>query len=417
MNKLILVVVAQFFGFMGIAQTTDVVLYAEAGEQFFLSVNGYQVNEQPASRVEAYNVEGDMAQISIRLESSEKPILQKPMMLIPGNQMTALFRKNKKGKYVFRPVSNSVRPILYERRPDPVIVQTTYVNQPPPPSEVVIVERQPEGTAGSLDLQISENGGVNFNLNVSKSGGRGAGPVVVSEHVYPPSDVNHHPGNVIAVEARVVGNKILLSDGRSLDWGYVKTKHLTGVEIEMAEPVGALVAISYDGQLTNETDVPFFYREQDWKKSRAYFKLTVRESNGVVWHVKLQHSPNNRILINNLRGDLRPGEQVVIVEEQRGTDCYELNNQEFNRAISSIKNKSFAEEKMIIANQVLNANCLYVDQVRKVMDQFTYEDDKLEFAKKAYHKTIDQHNYYQLNDGFTYSDSVQALNSYIESNY
>jgi hypothetical protein len=49
------------------------------------------------------------------------------------------------------------------------------------------------------------------------------------------------------------------------------------------------------------------------------------------------------------------------------------------------------------------------------MGLFSFEDSKLEWAEYAYGKTTDPNNYYQLNDGFTFSSSVDSLNEYIES--
>jgi len=88
---------------------------------------------------------------------------------------------------------------------------------------------------------------------------------------------------------------------------------------------------------------------------------------------------------------------------------------DYNRAVQSISSKSFSDQKFTILTQVLNANCVTVNQVIGFMKLFTFEDDKLEVAKKAYTKTWDQGNYYQVNDAFTYSTSTDELNKFIQS--
>lgn len=88
---------------------------------------------------------------------------------------------------------------------------------------------------------------------------------------------------------------------------------------------------------------------------------------------------------------------------------------DYNRAVQSISSKSFSDQKFTILTQVLNANCVTVTQVIGFMKLFTFEDDKLEVAKKAYTKTWDQGNYYQVNDAFTYSTSTDELNKYIQT--
>lgn len=92
-----------------------------------------------------------------------------------------------------------------------------------------------------------------------------------------------------------------------------------------------------------------------------------------------------------------------------------MSDADFNRASQSISAKSFSDDKFTIFTQVLKANCVTVNQVIGFMKLFTYEEDKLEVAKRAYPKTWDQGNYYQVNDGFTYSTSTDELNNYIQS--
>ena len=85
----------------------------------------------------------------------------------------------------------------------------------------------------------------------------------------------------------------------------------------------------------------------------------------------------------------------------------------FAKAKSSIGSKTFEDSKMTVAKQVLKANCLLVSQVKEIMQLFTYEDDKLDFAIEAYPKTYDIDNYYELNDVFTFESSIDELNEAI----
>lgn len=45
---------------------------------------------------------------------------------------------------------------------------------------------------------------------------------------------------------------------------------------------------------------------------------------------------------------------------------------------------------------------------------FSFEDTRLDLAKYAYGYTFDIGNYYQINDAFTFSSSIDELNSYIQ---
>ena len=44
---------------------------------------------------------------------------------------------------------------------------------------------------------------------------------------------------------------------------------------------------------------------------------------------------------------------------------------------------------------------------------FTFENNRLEVAKYAYRKTVDKHNYFQLNEALTFSSSKDDLARFI----
>ncbi|CAN5186000.1 hypothetical protein BH09BAC5_BH09BAC5_26800 [soil metagenome] len=94
---------------------------------------------------------------------------------------------------------------------------------------------------------------------------------------------------------------------------------------------------------------------------------------------------------------------------------FPMSANEFSSAKKSVESKSFEEQKLKIAKQILNTNCMSTSQVKEIMAMFSFEDSKVDWAEFAYGKTTDPNNYYQLNDGFTFSGSVDKLNEYIES--
>lgn len=95
--------------------------------------------------------------------------------------------------------------------------------------------------------------------------------------------------------------------------------------------------------------------------------------------------------------------------------CGPMEAAAFNSAKRSIGSKSFADEKKTTARQVLRSSCMSTDQIIEVMGLFSFEDDKLEFAKTAYDRCSDPQNYWKINDAFTFSDSIEALDEFLES--
>lgn len=94
---------------------------------------------------------------------------------------------------------------------------------------------------------------------------------------------------------------------------------------------------------------------------------------------------------------------------------YPMSPADFNRAKGSISSQSFEDSKLTIAKQIATNNCMLSDQVKEIMNIFTFEETKLEFAKFAYGRTHDLGNYYIVNDAFTFSTSIDELNSYIST--
>lgn len=86
---------------------------------------------------------------------------------------------------------------------------------------------------------------------------------------------------------------------------------------------------------------------------------------------------------------------------------------EFSSIASAICNRPFDCDKLLVAKQAANGKLLSADQVRRIMGLFTFESTKLDFAKWAYHTTLDPQNYYIVNDAFTFSSSIRALDDFI----
>lgn len=87
----------------------------------------------------------------------------------------------------------------------------------------------------------------------------------------------------------------------------------------------------------------------------------------------------------------------------------------FNVALATIKKQSFEDTRLKTAKQVITANCLNVDQIIQIANTFSFEDNKLEFAKFAYDYCIEPRNYFKLNGIFTFSSNVDELSDYVQS--
>lgn len=74
----------------------------------------------------------------------------------------------------------------------------------------------------------------------------------------------------------------------------------------------------------------------------------------------------------------------------------------------------FDNSKLAIAKAALSHNAMTSKQVRDVMRQFTFDRNKLDFAKFAFDHCVDPQNYYSLANEFTFDSYARELMRYIQ---
>lgn len=94
---------------------------------------------------------------------------------------------------------------------------------------------------------------------------------------------------------------------------------------------------------------------------------------------------------------------------------YPMNSSDFNGALTSVNKQNFDDTKMKVAKQIVQANCLDVNQIRQIANSIKFEETKLEFVKFAYDFCTEKKNYFRLNDIFTFSSNVDNLTEYIHN--
>lgn len=90
-----------------------------------------------------------------------------------------------------------------------------------------------------------------------------------------------------------------------------------------------------------------------------------------------------------------------------------MNPAMFNQLKQTIDHATFESTKLQIFRQALNYQFFTAEQVCEIMSLFTFESTKLDVAKLAYPRTLDQQNYFIVNNSFTFSSSVNELGNYI----
>lgn len=92
---------------------------------------------------------------------------------------------------------------------------------------------------------------------------------------------------------------------------------------------------------------------------------------------------------------------------------YPMSASDFAGAKSTISKSSFDDTKLSTAKTVIAHNCLSTAQVMEICKMFSFEENKLAFAKEAYSRTTDRNNYYKVGQIFTFDSNKTELNEFI----
>ena len=92
-----------------------------------------------------------------------------------------------------------------------------------------------------------------------------------------------------------------------------------------------------------------------------------------------------------------------------------MNPQDYDAAYQLISKESFDSSRLTLAQQVVSTNPMSARQILDICKLFSFESNKLEFAKYAYEFCVDRNKYFLLNDAFTYESSKRELNEFIQN--
>lgn len=90
-----------------------------------------------------------------------------------------------------------------------------------------------------------------------------------------------------------------------------------------------------------------------------------------------------------------------------------MNNRDFELALETLRNENYDNTRFKIARQIAESNFLTTMEIKQICQLFSFENNKLEFAKLAYKSCVDKNNYFKVNEVFKFDSDKQQLNSFI----
>ena len=93
-----------------------------------------------------------------------------------------------------------------------------------------------------------------------------------------------------------------------------------------------------------------------------------------------------------------------------------MSDREFNQVMQAIQKEWFEGNKVKSASQIIATNYLTSAQVKQMLSLFAFENNKLDLAKQAYGKAVDQRNFLLIvGQVFSHQSSKDELARYVRS--
>jgi hypothetical protein len=90
-----------------------------------------------------------------------------------------------------------------------------------------------------------------------------------------------------------------------------------------------------------------------------------------------------------------------------------LSDADFKKIVKTITATKYETKKLDTLNTLITGNDFSTDQVRQLMNLFSFESNKLAVAKLLYDHTVDTKNYGTLSANFNFADNKEAFKKFL----
>lgn len=90
-----------------------------------------------------------------------------------------------------------------------------------------------------------------------------------------------------------------------------------------------------------------------------------------------------------------------------------MTDHDFETAYASLTAESYDNTRLMLAKQIASQNLLKASYIAEICKLFSFESNRLEFAKFAYSRCAEKNRYYLVNASFNYDASKRELEEFI----
>ncbi len=400
----------------GIAQNNDFVFYTDNGDKFTLYLNNVKQNATAATNVKAENISGKSISVRVVFERSGVPTFSRTMSVSSNDkEIKVQLVKGRENVYTMKTVSTTDRHHSSSNNNSTTVVKGSNGSN----------ETKDNGHGGNGG-HGNNNGG--HGNNGHGNGGHGNGGYGNNNHGnggygnggygnngywnngYGPTDnprchfpMQQNDFNSLRsqVRARYFDSSRMTVAKQACRYNCMTSDQIRDLCKEFA----------YE---SNRLDFAKYAFEYCYDRYRYYIV-------GQAFTYSSSVDQLNRYITNQMANYQQPygGYNNGGYFQSDNPNChYIMSDHDFSDLRQMINNTPYSSTKMTIAKQACSATCISAEQVREICRLFTFDSDRLTFAKYAYDHCYDRRNYFKVNEVFTFSSSVSELNRYInQHNY
>ena len=168
-KKILALAIVVTFGYIANAQTANLILFTENGEQFTAILNGIRQNPKPETNVKVTGLNAEYYKLKVIFDNNALGEKNFNINLALGEETTYCIKKNNKGEYVTRFMSN----VPLDQAPSAPASQTVVVyNANPAASNAnTTVTHQQTTTTTTNGTSNPDNVNISLGINVDGMGG------------------------------------------------------------------------------------------------------------------------------------------------------------------------------------------------------------------------------------------------------
>ncbi|MDD4575281.1 MAG: DUF4476 domain-containing protein [Bacteroidales bacterium] len=431
MKKIVLLSLIALFSFQAQAQLkSSLTIFSRDGEKFWIVRNGIKQNNVPATSVTMDGVTDRSFKIKVLIDDEKLTSVDQNIYTIDVDErvcdLTYELRKNNKNKYSLRIIS--FEPTKPSTQPEtPVVAETV--------PEIQV--QTPQVTTSNVQVSVSGSG-------FMSNGSMCAAPTM-NQKMYLDFRYDIEAQNMYRREEyikNIFSKNCMLSEQIA---GIINLKYATVDELSIAkqgyrytfdtENYGLVldaiksetkkrelltflnvsqVAVQTATTTTTNTNSENLNIQVNDPDLGVNFNVNVPNSNVSTTTTTHQTTTHQTTTHTSDRPDRRNDKPRT--ERKYDNNCRgAMPSADFTQATAQINKTSFADDKMKIAQQITRNNCLSVNQIIEICKLFSFEDNKLEFAKFAYDFTFEKNKYYLVNEVFSFSSSRDELDSFLQN--